>query len=107
MTIALYVSLGILLVFVALSFLHRPPNWVVYGELVAFIVYELLNLIYHPLVGSMVIAAAVFIGVLLFIDRNDSAILPKWWKPFLYFSLLLFSVSLVYQAVEVFTGRLF
>ncbi|MBR3280352.1 MAG: hypothetical protein IKI57_00705 [Clostridia bacterium] len=108
MNLALYISFGVLLALVAATFIMKdPPKWVAPTEVVVFIIYEVLNLIYHPIVGIGVICAFGFICMLLFIDRNDNAIQPKWWKPFLYICLLAFTVAILYQVVEIFTGRLF
>lgn len=75
-------------------------------EIAAFVVFEVLFTIYHPLVGVITLCGFTLFGIIVLTDKFDVNT-PTWWRVAVYSTLAISCFSFAFQLIEVFTGRLF
>ncbi len=90
---------------VILSFvMKRPPKQLAYVEAAFFAVYEILFIIFHPLIG---VICCISLGFLVYYFYADDQKLNSISNFQIYTTFILVAFSFVYEVVETFAGRLF
>ena len=107
MFLAMIISLVILASLVVYTLVGKKDikNSLIALEVVAFLVFEILFTIYHPIVGVITICGFVFFGIIALTDKID--VTPTWWRVVVYGTLALSCFAFAFQLIEVFAGRLF
>ena len=107
MYLAMIISLLVVAILMAYMLAAKKDisNWLIALEVGAFLVFEVLFIIFHPIVGAVSFCGFGLFIIFILTDKYDFT--ATWWRYVVYGTLAITVLVFVFQLIEVFAGRLF